>query len=372
MLGFVGLLVAGVLSQSHLRGIVPPCGPTMDCEKVTTHASAYWLSGVVSQKGIPVAYFGFLGYLVLTALAVTRSLKGLASTRPLVVVGYLLTAVGTVTSLYLQYIAFVEIKAQCPWCIASAITMVATLIVYALLAQSLQEGEAPGRTGSDFVLAGGLTMALVLSLAVLGFIGRPAPSAVVEVPKGLTIVPERPNVYGAATAPLTIVEFADVCCGACRAMSSKMKEFVESSKGKARLIYRHFPLDRHRMALPGAFACEYAAEKGRFWEYLAAIMATPEPPKSPEEMTMEDVLAAAQSVGLDPVQLQTRLKDPKDPIFTRIAQDIEACDRLGVIVTPTFLVLAPGQGARIATSDTIFGVLNDGPYRQILEGKASG
>lgn len=376
VLGFAGLFIAGVLSVSHFYGLVPPCGSSKGCETVTTHPTAYWFAGTGGAKGIPVAYFGLLGYLLLTALAVVRGVAGLDRTRPTVMLGYVIAAIGAATSIYLQYISYTAIHAWCLFCVASAITMVLTLIVYALLAQAMQETDAGGRSKLDLPLSAALVLALAVGLGVQTFYmrGGNTPAKVVSVPQDVPLIPEGANSYGNADAPITIVEFADIVCGACRATAPKVKEFVERHPGKVRLVYRHFPLMNapgHQMALVAALASEYAAEKGKFWEYLAAIMARPEG-KPPSEMTMEDIEAAARSVGLDPAELKRRIQDKEDPVYDRISRDLNATDRLGIQMTPTFFILAPGQPVRSATAQQLFGVLEGEEYQAHLGGNSSG
>lgn len=75
---------------------------------------------------------------------------------------------------------------------------------------------------------------------------------------------------GDADAPVTIIEFSDFQCPFCG------KFFIESEKqiiqnyvntGKAKFVYRDFPLSFHPEATPAAEAAECANEQGKFWEF---------------------------------------------------------------------------------------------------------
>src|SRR3989338_1958702 len=76
---------------------------------------------------------------------------------------------------------------------------------------------------------------------------------------------------GDPNAPVTIVEFADFQCPFCRKFfETAEKEIIERyvKTGKARLIYRDFPLTSiHNMAQKSAEAAECADEQGKFWPY---------------------------------------------------------------------------------------------------------
>lgn len=74
------------------------------------------------------------------------------------------------------------------------------------------------------------------------------------------------HVYGSPTAPVTVVEYGDYECPYCAAAAPLLRQLVEESDGRVRLIFRHFPLaDRHPHALTAALAAEAAGAQGAFW-----------------------------------------------------------------------------------------------------------
>ena len=82
------------------------------------------------------------------------------------------------------------------------------------------------------------------------------------------------HVKGDANAPVAIIEYSDFQCPYCRkfyedTLPTLIKEYVDT--GKAKLVYRHFPLEFHPAALVSAQASECAAEQGKFWEMHDAI-----------------------------------------------------------------------------------------------------
>jgi protein-disulfide isomerase len=74
---------------------------------------------------------------------------------------------------------------------------------------------------------------------------------------------------GAASAPVTIIEFSDFQCSYCkRFWAETLPQLKEAyiNTGKARFSYRHFAiLGKH--SEQAALASECAAEQGKFWEY---------------------------------------------------------------------------------------------------------
>lgn len=72
---------------------------------------------------------------------------------------------------------------------------------------------------------------------------------------------------GPADAKISIVEFSDFECPACRYAEVPLKQILELHKGKVRFTFKHFPLERmHHYARPAAIASECAGRQGKFWE----------------------------------------------------------------------------------------------------------
>jgi protein-disulfide isomerase len=82
-------------------------------------------------------------------------------------------------------------------------------------------------------------------------------------------------VYGRSSAPVTIVVFADFECPHCAREAPKVRRVVDESKGKAKLVYKHYPLSHHPGAKRAAAASEavFAQNPKAFWEFHAWIFA---------------------------------------------------------------------------------------------------
>ncbi len=367
ILGFVGLFISGVLSMEHMYQIQIPCTNGGGCEAVARHSSSYFM-------GEPVAYYGFVGYCLLTIFALARTVTGQLTNRFLVGFGYLGSAIGVVASLYLQYTSFFVIGATCVWCLSSAITMIATFVLYTMLYNKMQSEEAtPFAFVPKELILGVVGVSIALG-GVFGIIyGRTkvvGPVEIVDDAKvAQSLVPEPKssrNQLGPDDAPVTVVEFADLCCPTCRAGFSKTHELVAKYPGKLRVIYRHFPLFRvegHQMATVAAVTAEVAAGKGKFWDFATAFTAPEEAPKD-----REGVDKIAQSVGIDPADITKALDDPNSPAQKRLVRDYtDALKVFNVQGTPTYIVSAKGQPAKKLTLTGVMAELDSKEFQALLK-----
>src|SRR5213083_1467551 len=130
LLALVGLFVALYLWLHALGyGGAIKCGASGGCEVVQTSPWAVFL-------GLPVAFYGVVGYLAILVVAIV-ALRPAALSQPrwskwLVV----LATVGFGFTLYLTYLELFVIHAICRWCIGSAVIITAIWIVSLLSLKS--------------------------------------------------------------------------------------------------------------------------------------------------------------------------------------------------------------------------------------------
>ncbi len=360
------MFIAGTLSLSKLSGFMVQCGEGGGCERVTN--SSY--SNVPGTQ-ISIAYIGFLGYLALGVLAFIRTRKGVENARKTITLGYLIAAVGALESLWLQFESLFNLHALCYWCLASAFVMVLTVIGYGMLATSdISEPstEPRERDKTDKWLLIALPLVLLFAVgAEYQSLSSQMHGSVAHISDEdiSVLIPANANRFGNPDAPITIVEFADMCCPTCRAKTPEIHKFIEDHVGKVKLIYRHFPLmNAHPMGATCAMVGEYAAEKGKFWNFTLAAMALPQAPE-----THMEVMSVAAQVGFDVNDVEKRIQDPNDPVVDRVHRDLSLANRLGLAGTPTFYVLAPGIPAQVGNSNSIMQILSEPRYQKILNGK---
>ena len=81
-------------------------------------------------------------------------------------------------------------------------------------------------------------------------------------------------VRGAATAPVTIIEFSDFHCPYCKAVQPALGQVLAKYGDKVKLVFRDYPVDvLHPQARAASEAARCATEQGKFWEFHDAMFA---------------------------------------------------------------------------------------------------
>lgn len=354
LLSYAGLFVSGILSIAELKSADVPCGVSGGCHTVAMDPSSHLLFGLSN------AYLGLGAYLVFAILASMRLLNP-GAPRFILLFAYIASVAGTAFSGYLTYLELFQIHAICVWCVSSAIIVTLLLFVHAAEFQITADQPAQPASGRfDFGAVVALPLIAFLAIAGLGAGLTRGPSAIkAPITQGTferyPLVPGGAQIYGRHDAPVTIVEFADLQCPVCRHDFPKLKDIVSQSNGKIRLVFRHFPLpgQEHNMALPAAALAEYAATKGKFFEFVGAFYTENED----NETTPLGILNVAKSVGLDVADAQQAIVDEKSVAFRRVQEDSAASAQYGLISTPTFFVFGPGQ--ELHPDVTLFSGLED-------------
>ena len=142
--------------------------------------------------------------------------------------------------------------------------------------------------------------------------------------------PERDHIRGPEGARVTLLEYGDFECPYCGQAESVIRELL-ADFGDLRYVWRHLPLtDVHQHADLAAEASEAAAAQGRFWDMYDLLLA------HQDALTLRDILAYAEELGLDIEQFREYLRKRK--ASPRLAEDVESADRSQVSGTPTFFI----------------------------------
>jgi protein-disulfide isomerase len=112
-------------------------------------------------------------------------------------------------------------------------------------------------------------------------------------------------VYGSERAPVTVVVFADFQCPHCRAEAPVLRKAVDQFRGRAKLVYKHFPLAGHDRAKVAAIATEAAHEQGKFWEMHDLVF------ENQHDLTDANIRKWAQQIGLDMAKFDASFKAQK-------------------------------------------------------------
>jgi protein-disulfide isomerase len=367
-LALAGIAVAGTLTYSHYADVIVPCGVGAGCQQVTQHPSSIWF-------GIPVALYGLGAYVALLGLAIYRVFAGLEATRRIGMLSYVLTGFGAMVSIGLQMYSFAVLHAFCTWCVASAVIMIALFIVQAALAVAPLDDEAAGtadsgtrnkrKVGDLAVLGVGSVLAILTMVAATNSSGAGGKSLIVSEEMAPALIPEDAHGLGPKDAKVTIVEFGDLACHACKRAYLLLKDVYKQHEGKLRIVFRHYPLmDMHPHAFRAAIYAEYAGSNGKFFEYLDRAYNLGEEQSNMRE-PFEIIL---QELNLDVGEADKMVGDADSPELSRVHRDMTVANSLGVFSTPTFFLAIEGERPYSDTiSDIVRRLDSDPKVRKLLE-----
>jgi protein-disulfide isomerase len=141
------------------------------------------------------------------------------------------------------------------------------------------------------------------------------------------------HMLGNPDAAVCVVEYGDYECPYCAAAAPVLRELVESSGGRVRLIFRNFPLfEVHPHALTAALAAESAGATGGeevFWHMHQKLFL------QQARLTDIDLHVYAKAVGADP---QWAAGDKAQRFAPIVQADYTSGIEVGVSSTPTLFI----------------------------------
>lgn len=193
---------------------------------------------------------------------------------------------------------------------------------------------------SKNILLGITSILLVLGSLWVVWKMTSSPSALnkEEAAKNIQITPDD-TIKGDVEAPITLVEYSDFQCPACKLYSATVKGVVEANPD-VRLVYRHFPLDQHENARVAAAAAESAGKQKKFFEFHDMLFENQDdwgPSKEAEKKFVE--YAQKLKLNVDTFKKDMGSKEIKDAIEA----DYQSGVQFGVDSTPSFYL----DGVRI-------------------------
>ena len=142
-------------------------------------------------------------------------------------------------------------------------------------------------------------------------------------------------VLGAKDAPVTIVEFFDPACEACRAFHPIVKGILDRYPGKVRVVVRYTPF-HGEASLQAIAALEAARMQDVFLPVMEALLANQPVWASHGSPAPDKILAITASAGLNIELATAQMKSPSTVgVINQDRADVEA---VGVRGTPTFFV----------------------------------
>lgn len=342
LLSLIGIIVS-IVSVYHFAGTYYgfSSGPsfcninqTLNCDAVNQSEFAFFL-------GVPVASLGlfFYGWLFFFSLAATgdKWLKG--ESKGIVA---FLSAFAFLFSFYLFWVSWTKIGVICPTCLSLY------LINFLLLAISFPHFS---NIKLNCFIKECFTRPIVLPLTVLGLIFSLALPRLIEmsVPKkqfDIAVMEEgflKDPIKGKGN--ITIVEFADFECPACRVFAATLNSVFEEYKDQIKIVHKQFPLDNncnpqipqpfHAHACYASLMALCAGEQGKYWEMYEFLFET-----LSERKTFSETRSALKNGGtiieLDDEAFNKCVEEGR--YLKKIEADIEQAAKIKIEGTPTVFV----------------------------------
>ena len=137
---------------------------------------------------------------------------------------------------------------------------------------------------------------------------------------------------------ITVVEFSDFQCPACRASSTLKNEIFTQFPTGVEFVYRHFPLTTiHDKAILAAQAGEAASKFGKFWDMHDKLFENQE---TWETMNNDEAkktfIDYAVAIGINKDDFSKAIED--DTVKQAVQMDADLANKLNLSSTPTFFV----------------------------------
>ncbi|HET7100951.1 MAG TPA: vitamin K epoxide reductase family protein, partial [Terriglobia bacterium] len=291
------------------------------CDAV--RASAY-----ANLGGLPVPLFGVFMYAFLVLMLFLYPLLPPAFVRLTQYIVVLISGAGFLFSVYLTGIEAFVLHSWCVWCVVSAL-LVTGIFLLALVDRKrtlkpLEPAQALGAVQRNFALILFAFVAGVPAFIMLtshGSIPQAKPPSDQQV-KAHLVRPDT-HFFGNPNAKVTIVEFGDFKCPACRQAEASGKKIREKFGDKIRFAFREFPLvNVHAESEKAAEAAECAGQQGKFWEAVDMFY------EHQEDLSLPAINRYAGEMGLDSAKFVACLQ--KGEMASRVARDVRDGQALGV------------------------------------------
>jgi protein-disulfide isomerase len=190
------------------------------------------------------------------------------------------------------------------------------------------------------LLVGTILGTVLLIVAVAYFFSGPAVSTdqSVQVDQAKLLDGSKYS-FGAEQAKVTVVEFSDFQCPACKATEPMVSQLKNSYGDSVKFVYRHFPLDSiHPNARLAAQASEVAGLQGKFWEYHDLLFAKQEEWSdiADKEQLINKFAEYAAQLQIDKASFLEKIESQE--VVETVTKDSSLATELNVNSTPTFYV----------------------------------
>ncbi|WP_392669036.1 DsbA family protein [Streptomyces sp. LN785] len=134
-------------------------------------------------------------------------------------------------------------------------------------------------------------------------------------------------------APVVLDVWCELQCPDCHQALTDVHALRARYGDRIQVRLRHFPLEKHKHAYAAAQAAEEAAEQGKDWPYIEAVLArTADLGRTGEPLLIE----VAHELGLDAEEFDTALIDGRHMLI--VDADQAEGKAIGVTGTPTYVI----------------------------------
>lgn len=154
-----------------------------------------------------------------------------------------------------------------------------------------------------------------------------------QAPAKVQVSADDDAVMGQAGAKVTIIEFSDFQCPYCSRFVLQTFPQIKANyidTGKAKLIFRDFPLSFHANAAKAAEAAECAGDQGKYYEMHDKLFG------NQSALSVDSYKQWASELGLNTATFNSCLDSGK--YASEVQKDIADAQAAGVTGTPTFFV----------------------------------
>ncbi|GAB5427181.1 MAG: DsbA family protein [Devosia indica] len=136
-------------------------------------------------------------------------------------------------------------------------------------------------------------------------------------------------VLGNPDGDVTLVEFFDYNCGYCRAALPDMAALLAEDPD-LKIILKEFPILSNESIDAARIGVLVGESEANYWDFHSALFT------SRGKVDKSVALAAAQDLGLSPVELELQMGDPR--VAQTIQSSYEIAQALGITGTPTYII----------------------------------
>lgn len=180
----------------------------------------------------------------------------------------------------------------------------------------------------------------VLGLGFLLFQMEPSTSpGGTKVADAGKLIREDSYAWGNKDSKVTLVEFLDFQCEACRAAHPVTKRLRAEYGDKINFVQRYFPLPSHKNSKVAALAAAAAGEQGKYWEMQDKLFENQDAWGSDQRSVSQNKAVEmfkgyASELSLDGAKFNQSIKD--EQFMPMIQRDVADGNALNVNSTPTF------------------------------------